>query len=151
MKKNNSLTWGLFNISPKYPFNFIKHTIKDFFIMLKRIPFVIRHGYYEQANYETYMYMIDMWKDIFTWYRDHRCGTGVVIDLPKDGNMNNEWEEANYKAYNEMLDKMLAELDAMAEDPFDHPDGYKAGDLKRQEAANRFFDMFKDMFFGLWD
>lgn len=151
MKKNNSLTWGLFNANPKYPFHFIKRNIKDFFIMLERIPFVIRHGYYQQANYEIYMYMIDMWKDIFTWYRDHRCGTEIVIDLPEDGNMNSEWEEANYKAYNEMLDKMLAELDVMAKNPFDCPDGYKIGDLKRQEAANRFFDMFKDMFFGFWD
>lgn len=151
MKKTNSLIWGLFNASPKYPFYFIKNTIKNFHIMLKRISYVIKHGYYNQANFETYAYMIDMWKDILTWYRNNRNGSGVVIDLPKDGNVDDAWYAENKKAYNETFDKMLAELDIMAEDPFDCPDGYEAGDIKRQEAADRFFEMFKDLFFGLWD
>lgn len=151
MKKCNSLTWGLFNTNPKYPFYFIKNSIKDFFTMLKRIPYVIRHGYYPQATFETYMYMIDTWRDILTWYKDNRSGTEVIIDLLDGNSINQDWYTENENAYDERLNKMLAELDIMAKDPFDHPDGYKAGDTAREEAAESFFKTFKDLFFGLWD
>lgn len=151
MRKSNSLTWGLYNTNPKYPIYFIKNTIKDFFIMLKRIPYVIRHGYYPQATFETYAYMIDIWKDILTWYRNNRSGTEIVIDLLDGNSVNHDWYAENEKTYNEKLDKMLAELDIMAIDPLDCIDGYEAGDIKRQKAAERFFNIFKDLFFGLWD
>lgn len=145
MRKINNLTSGLFNISPKYPISFIKHTIKDFFIMLKRLGFVIRHGYYPAAHYETYEYMLSIWKEIFTWYRDNRCGSGIILE-PIEPNDEN-WQKKNEEAYTEFYNKMLAELDTMGIDLLDYPD---AGD-EQEAAKNRFFEMFKKIFYDLWD
>lgn len=144
MKNPNSLTWGLFNC--RFPY----HWGKDFIIMLKRIPYVIKNGHYPQMMWETYYCSIAQWKDLLAWYKTERAGTAVVIDMPEDGNMDDEWYAENDRVYDEKLDAMLAELDIMAKDPFDYDD-YKEGERIREEAKDRFFEMFKEMFYTLWD
>lgn len=145
-KSPNSLTWGLFNC--RFPY----HWASDFWIMLQRIPFVIKHGYYPQMRFETYYCSIYMWREILQWYRENRIGTEIII--PEEGEnywLNNDWLDKNEKAYNAELDELIAELAIMEEDPFDHPDGYAAGNEKREAAKDRFFKKFSKMFFGLWD
>lgn len=145
-KKPNSLTWGLFNC--RFPY----HWASDFWIMLKRIPFVIKNGYYPQMRFEAYCCSIDMWKEILKWYRDKRMGTKIII--PNEGENcwnDDEWLKKNEIAYNEKLDKLLAELAIMEADPFDDPDGYQAGSEKREAAKDRFFKEFSEMFYDFWD
>lgn len=144
MKNPNSLTWGLFNC--RFPY----HWGKDFIIMLKRIPYVIKHGHYPQMMWETYYCSIAQWKELLTWYRNNRTGAPFIISLPEDGNMNDEWYAENDRVYDEKLNAMLAELDIMAKDPFDYDD-YREGERIREKAKDHFFEMFKEMFYTLWD
>lgn len=138
-KKINSLTWGLFNC--RFPHGWGK----DFVIMLKRIPFVIRHGYYPQAYFESYLYFIDMWKEIFTWYRDSRNGTPMPLDTPE-----HEMAEIEDR-YTADMDTMIHLLDKMAIDPLDYPDDLETAEKLQYATMNCFFEMFKDKFYGLWD
>lgn len=59
MKNITKLTCGLFNIQPKNPFRWIARQCKDVGIMFKRLWFVVKRGYYPQARFETYSYIID--------------------------------------------------------------------------------------------
>lgn len=145
-KKINSLTWGLFNC--RFPY----HWGKDFIIMLKRIPFVIKNGYQEQATWETFSYMIEIWEEILLHYKEGRSGTPVLINAPTKGAIpDEEWEKENNKAFNDYIDAMIAELRVMAVDPLDDPNGISAGNQVRQEATDKFFTIFKDIFYHLWD
>lgn len=147
----NSVTWGLFNISPKYPFSFIKQGIKDFFIMLKRICFVIKHGYPEPALWESYLFFLDSWEEILGNYRHNRNGTPVVIeDFSK---WNNELEKENVRLYDEILDSMLADLATMRLDPLDGDSREEIAKIseEREAAKNRFFENFSRLFYDLWD
>ena len=131
--KSTNLTWGLFN---RYlsPFSTIKHFFKDVAIATKRFFFVLKHGYYPQANWETYVYFIDMYKDILTWYRNERTGTPCIKPYE---------EENNEKLYNDMLDKMLYYLDVMGDDS-------KPQQLRKM-CCKQFFTKFSEHFYGFWD
>lgn len=145
-KKINNLTWGLFNCP------FLYHWGQDFITLLKRILFVIKHGYQEQATWETFTYMITIWEEILLGYKNSRSGTPMLIDSPSNGAIpNDEWYEENSKAFNKLIDEMVADLRIMAVDPLDHPDGIAAGNQTRKEATDRFFTKFKDIFYHLWD
>lgn len=136
----NSLTWGLFHSKGNW--------IKDFWIMLKRIPFVLKHGYYPQAIFEAYDYQIDMWRDILTWFRNERTGSPVVLPEEK---LVGDWEDENDAMVNAKFDAMLAALDTMAEDPLDCPNGHAAGYAIRNAAKDNFFQLYSELFFYLWD
>lgn len=142
MKKSNNLTWGLFTC--RFPY----HWGKDFTIMLKRLWQVIRKGFYPQAYFETYTYFIDQFKDILTWYKEKRVSTPVIV-TPVESN--SKWEKENSKAFEDRLNKMIAELDKMRIDPLDHPEGYAAGNEERETAKEEFFEMFEEIFYDLWD
>lgn len=113
--------------------------------MLKRLHFVIQHGYYPAAYYETYEYMISIWKEIFTWYRDNRCGSGIILEPIETNDIN--WQERNEKAYTEFYNKMLAELEIMGIDLLDCPNE----EANKDAATDRFFEMFRKIFYDLWD
>ena len=60
-KSCNQLTWGLFNYRGIY----FWHNIKDLRIYFQRIFYVLKHGYFPQATWETYCYFIDSMKKIY--------------------------------------------------------------------------------------
>lgn len=152
MKKITSPTSGLFIILPKYPITWLKHTIKDIKIFFERLYFGFSHGYYPQANWETFSYMIQMWKEILTTYRYERAGTSCIIPLPEDTNPNDEeWLAENEAAYNEYLDAMLADLEIMEMDLLDSERSYAETAKLQQEAADDFFQRMSKIFFTLWD
>lgn len=136
MRKSNFLLSGLFSYKKRYWYK----NIKSIWIMLERIVYVIKHGYYPQATYETFNYFIDMYRDILSNY---------IISPDSDsfsheGMTKDEWNNL----INTML-KLLDEMDA------DNPVYY---DLEYDEAINRmnaskhkFFELFEKYFYFLWD
>lgn len=133
MSKTTNLTWGLYNISPRYPFNWLKYTIKDTWIMLKRLVFVVRHGYYPQAEWETFTYFIDMYKDIFNWYLHERSA-----DIPFEG--------VDEKDYQKKNDEFYTNLIGLLEVMRDYDEWEQA-----VAARDEFFDLMKKNFYHLWD
>lgn len=142
-KNCNQLTWGLFNYRGIY---FWKN-IRDLRIYFKRIFYVIKHGYFPQANWETYLYFIDSMKNILKEYRYNRHGTGWVLNEKFDKTLDSDeqWKR-NLEQYNKDLDEMLSLLEEMSRDPKKHED-LDLLDI----AKEKFFILFSKYFYHLWD
>lgn len=138
MKKTTKLTFGLFDTPISHPFNWIKHTLKDTRILIRRISFLLAHGYNEQALWENYAYFIDMYSEILTWYRYNRMGTPVITGTDY---FTNEGDKRNEEAYNTLIDKMRELLSKMATDD----------DVPNVEVAREFFNLFSQHFYSFWD
>lgn len=146
MKKTTSLTFGLFTISPKHLFYWLRYTFKDIKILFRRIRFLFKHGYNEPALWESFEYFIDQWEEILIYYRDKRNGTPIVINLADY--TGDTWEEANENAFNEMINRMLTNLHIMKNDN----NILGAGDWDKVVAAkDEFFTDFSKMFYNFWD
>ena len=118
--------------------------LKDIPIFIKRIFFVLKHGYSPVANWETFQWFIDVMREILTNYRHFRSGTPDIID---SGTKNE-----NIEAYNAILDRMIDLLDKMDEsNPIYDNMNWKEEDEARENAKNEFFKLFSEQFYGLWD
>ena len=142
-KNCNQLTWGLFNYRGIY---FWKN-IGDLHIYFQRIFYVLKHGYFPQANWETYCYFIDSMKKILREYRYNRHGTGWVLDenIDETLDIDEQWKR-NLEQYNKDLDEMLSLLEEMSQDPKKHED-LDLLDI----AKEKFFILFSKYFYNLWD
>ena len=128
--KINRLCFNLFQYKGKY---FYKN-IKDIPIFFSRLKFVIKHGYYPQAEWETFSYFIDIFIEIISTYRYERNGTPVITgDVDKDE-----------KDFNLVLEEMLNCLQIMKK--YDNIDHVIVNNVK-----DRFFKLFSKYFYDLWD
>lgn len=146
-KKTPQLTFGLYTISPRYPISWLRHTVKDTIILGRRIKFLLKHGYNEPAQWETFEYFIDMFEEILENYRYHRNGTQVVIPAKEIDTKG--WEERNEKAYDDILDTMLFHLREMREK--EDYESLASEEIRKQTHCNEFFKLFAERFYGLWD
>ena len=136
----NKLSFGLFMFHGK---NWWRN-LKDIPIFIKRIFFVLKHGYSPVAQWETFQWFIDVMREILTNYRHFRSGTPDIID---SGTKNE-----NIEAYNAILDRMIDFLDKMDEsNPIYNNMSWKDADKKKEDAKNEFFKLFSEQFYGLWD
>ena len=136
----NKLSFGLFMFHGKSWWR----NLKDIPIFIKRIFFVLKHGYSPVANWETFQWFIDVMREILTNYRHFRSGTPDIID---SGTKNE-----NIEAYNAILDRMIDLLDKMDEsNPIYNNMSWKDADKKKEDAKNEFFKLFSEQFYGLWD
>ena len=118
--------------------------LKDIPIFIKRISFVLKHGYSPVAQWETFQWFIDVMLEILTNYRHFRSGTPDIIDSGT--------ENENIEAYNAILDRMIDLLDKMDEsNPIYNNMSWKDADKKKEDAKNEFFKLFSEQFYGLWD
>ena len=136
----NKLSWRLFMFHGKSWWR----NLKDIPIFIKRISFVLKHGYSPVAQWETFQWFIDVMLEILTNYRHFRSGTPDIIDSGT--------ENENIEAYNAILDRMIDLLDKMDEsNPIYNNMSWKDADKKKEDAKNEFFKLFSEQFYGLWD
>ena len=136
----SKLSFGLFMFHGKSWWR----NLKDIPIFIKRIFFVLKHGYSPVAQWEIYGWFMSVMKEILTNYRNNRWGTPVIID---SGN-----EDENIEAYNKILDNMIDLLDKMDEsNPIYDNMNWKEEDEARENAKNEFFKLFSEHFYCLWD
>ena len=124
---------------------------------IKRIPLyfklmhhLIKYGYDEYANWETFDWFIDTMKEILTNYRKNHCGYPIFnVAIMEDNSK--EFDQLCAK-YDNDIDRMINLLDAMDE----HSEQYK--DVSRVEkhyemikAKDEFFQLFANYFYDLWD
>lgn len=138
----NKASWGLFYRRGWR--RFLK--IKDIPIYFKRIFFVIKHGYYPPAKWETSNYFIDMFREIFTWYRYNRSSSPMMVD------MDNYNFDANTKAADDLYDTLIDLLDKMDErNPIYDETSFEDQGIAMTKAKNEFFELFSRHFYDFWD
>lgn len=145
--KTNNISSGLFMFRGAQ----FWRNIKDVPIFIKRIFFVLKHGYSPVAKWETFTWFIAVMKEILTNYRHNRVGDPIVVDkfFNDDGTEN---EDENHEAYNKILDKMIELLDQMDEsNPIYDDMDWKERDKMQINAKNEFFKLFSEYFYNLWD
>ena len=144
----NKLSCGLFVFRGK---NWWRN-LKDIPIFIKRIFFTLKHGYSPVAQFETFEWFMDVMKEILTNYRYNRMGSPVVIDNFFDVKEENSNDVVNEEEYNAILDRMIVLLDLMDEHNQLYNDmDWKEADKKKEDAKNKFFKLFSEQFYGLWD
>lgn len=142
----NKLSWGLFMFHGKDWWR----NLKDIPIFIKRIFFVLKHGYSPVAQWETFSWFIAVMREILINYRDNRTGTPVVIpDYNIDDLIS---ENKNIEIYNNILNEMIKLLDKMDE----CNSTYNGVSLEEMHSAmdsakNKFFELFSKYFYALWD
>ena len=136
----NKLSFGLFMFHGKSWWR----NLKDIPIFIKRIFFVLKHGYSPVAQWEIYGWFMSVMKELLINHRNNRWGTPVIVD---SGN-----EDENIEAYNKILDNMIDLLDKMDEsNPIYDNMNWKEEDEARENAKNEFFKLFSEHFYCLWD
>ena len=142
----NKLSWGLFMFHGK---NWWRN-LKNIPIFIKRIFFILKHGYSPVAQWETFEWFIAVMREILINYRDNRTGTPVVIpDYNIDDLIS---ENKNIEIYNNILNEMIKLLDKMDE----CNSTYNGVSLEEMHSAmdsakNKFFELFSKYFYTLWD
>ena len=142
----NKLSFGLFMFHGKSWWR----NLKDIPIFIKRIFFVLKHGYSPVAQWETFSWFISVMREILVNYRDNRMGTPVVIpDYNIDDLIS---ENKNIEIYNNILNEMIKLLDKMDE----CNSTYNGVSLEEMHSAmdsakNKFFELFSKYFYTLWD
>ena len=142
----NKLSFGLFMFHGKSWWR----NLKDIPIFIKRIFFVLKHGYSPVAQWETFGWFITVMREILVNYRDNRMGTPVVIpDYNTDDLIS---ENKNIEIYNNILNEMIELLDKMDE----CNSTYNGVSLEEMHSAmdsakNKFFELFSKYFYTLWD
>lgn len=150
----NKITNGLFPYKPKFCWRNIKR-IPCFF---QRIGYVLKHGYSPIARWDYSAWFIDTTKDIFTEYLKYHVGYKIIDDT-KD-------EEWNCQAWENVIKEMIDCLTRMDENAYydtkpcrydetgDKDDLMKWYDEVEKEmdiAKRRFFFLFNQYFYDLWD
>ncbi len=126
----HNLSAGLFGYRGWYWYK----NIGDFWRLIKRVFFVLNHGYTPQALWETDGWFIGVMREILTNYRNNRIFYGFF---------NNESNEENERKTDEVLDRMLELLDKM------NIGSYSTRAFS--EAKDEFFLLFSKYFYGLWE
>ena len=142
----NKLSFGLFMFHGKSWWR----NLKDIPIFIKRIFFVLKHGYSPVAQWETFGWFITVMREILINYRDNRTGTPVVIpDYNIDDLIS---ENKNIEIYNNILDEMITLLDQMDENNSAYNDvSLEEMHSAMDSAKNKFFELFSKYFYTLWD
>ena len=132
----HNLSAGLFGYRGWYWYK----NIGDFWILIKRVFFALKHGYAPQALWETDRWFIGVMREILTNYKDNRVFTGFFFNKGLN-------EEEDIAKTDKELEQMIRLLDKMDMDYCDNKDSFK----ESERAKNKFFILLSKYFFYLWE
>jgi hypothetical protein len=121
---------------------------------------LIKHGYDEYAEWETFDWFINTMKPILTNYRNNHIGVPpVIMDYSttfETDEENQAWEDEMEAKWNAIIDKMIELLDLMGEDnpkynAEEYDKDWKKKDIEMDAAKDEFFKLFAKYFYYLWD
>ena len=92
--------------------------IGDFWILIKRVFFALKHGYAPQALWETDRWFIGVMREILTNYKDNRVFTGFFFNEGLN-------EEEDIAKTDKELEQMIRLLDKMDMGYCDDKDPFK--------------------------
>lgn len=152
---NKRIFQRCFNYKGKYWYKNIKY-IPLYFKLMHHL---IKNGYDEYAEWETFNWFIDTMKPILTNYNANREGVPPVIEnyfelLESDEDV----VEINEKAWNDIVNRMIELLDLMDEsnpkyytDDYCGAENWKKKDEEMYAAKDEFFELFSKYFYHFWD
>lgn len=132
----HNLSAGLFGYRGWYWYK----NIGDFWILIKRVFFALKHGYAPQALWETDRWFIGVMREILTNYKDNRVFTGFFFNEGLN-------EEEDIAKTDKELEQMIRLLDKMDMGYCDNKDPFK----ESERAKNKFFILLSKYFFYLWE
>ena len=132
----HNLSAGLFGYRGWYWYK----NIGDFWILIKRVFFALKHGYAPQALWETDRWFIAVMREILTNYKDNRVFTGFFFNEGLN-------EEEDIAKTDKELEQMIRLLDKMDMGYCDNKDPFK----ESERAKNKFFILLSKYFFYLWE
>ena len=132
----HNLSAGLFGYRGWYWYK----NIGDFWILIKRVFFALKHGYAPQALWETDRWFIGVMREILTNYKDNRIFTGFFFNEGLN-------EEEDIAKTDKELEQMIRLLDKMDMGYCDDKDPFK----ESERAKNKFFILLSKYFFYLWE
>lgn len=135
-KGTHNLSAGLFGYRGWYWYK----NIGDFWILIKRVFFALKHGYAPQALWETDGWFIGVMREILTNYKDNRIFTGFFFNEGLN-------EEEDIAKTDKELEQMIRLLDKMDMGYCDNKDPFK----ESERAKNKFFILLSKYFFYLWE
>lgn len=141
MKKRDNIlnpAFGLFSHKGK---SFYKNLI-DIKIYLERVHFLLKRGYSPVAQWETHTWFTCWVDEILKEYLDNR--TGTFVKNPYNGNELKLGEEK--MVWDDYLIEMrdcLKVMEKLEHEPFKFIELYKT--------KEKFFKMFSNIFYSLWD
>ena len=135
-KGTHNLSAGLFGYRGWYWYK----NIGDFWVLIKRVFFTLKHGYAPQALWETDGWFIGVMREILTNYKDNRVFTGFFFNEGLN-------EEENIAKTDKELEQMIRLLDKMDMGYCDDKDPFK----ESERAKNKFFILLSKYFFYLWE
>lgn len=144
-----------FNYKGKYWYLNLKY-IPTYFQQMHHL---IKYGYDQQAEWETFGWFIDTMKLILTNYNANRWGTAIVIDNYTERlEAGEDVDDINEKAWDDTVKRMIELLDLMDEcnpkyeaDEYDSVEGYQRMEDEKHAAKDEFFELFSKYFYHLWD
>lgn len=143
---SHHLTWGLFNYNGVSWYRKIKLNVKDFFIFLKRVKYILKNGYSPIAKWEMDSWFVCVMRDILKKYNEERMGYPGRFADADDG------EEQWSKEVNHAIE-LLEEYYELYSNSFYDFDAEKV--KERQDNIKRvkkeFFKWFSDNLEDLWD
>ena len=152
--KWNKITSGLFLYRGLY----FWRNIKDIFILIGRVFFILKHGYNPIARWDYYAWFIDITKDILNEYLKDHVGYKIIDDTKSP-----EWNE---QAWENIIKEMMDCLARMDENTYydtkpcrydetgDRDDlmkWYNEVEKEMEIAKRRFFLLMNKYFYDLWD
>ena len=138
---NEKIFKRCFDYRGRYWYKNIKY-IPLYFKLMRHL---IKHGYDEYANWETFDWFIYTMKDILVTYRNNHNGYPYV-------SFDDKVQEQAEKKYDEDLDTMIALLDDMDEgNPKYNSMKYADVNKTMDSAKDEFFELFSKYFYHLWD
>lgn len=143
MKKVTHITYGLF----LYKGIHFYRNLKDVLILIKRVCFLLKHGYTDLMLWSTRDWFISGMREVLLNYRYKRVGTPVVIP-----DYSTENSEKNEYVWNNILDRMIEYLTYMDESnsiyyDIDTKVKYEMMDYYK----DKFFELYAKYFYDLWD
>ena len=150
MRKLNKVGYPFFQFSGC---NFWRN-LKDIPSFLRAVHTLLKDGIPPQAYYETYAWFIDVMEMIIQWYKNERAGSPFFLEENAYLGVE-EQDKRNEEAYNAVLDEMLLHLEGMREENYNkeefNPDKWEEIDKQMYEHKDKFFSLFSEYFFTLWD
>lgn len=132
--------------------------IKEIPLYFKLMHHLIKYGYDEYAEWETFNWFISSMKTILPHYgnKDH-LGVPIITYNPFDPDLNLTDEEIeelvkkNEEEWYRIIDRMIELLDLMDERNYLNCDSYKEQQESMDKAKDEFFELFSKYFYNLWD
>lgn len=119
--------------------------IKEIPLYFKLMHHLIKYGYDEFAEWETFNWFIHTMQSILPQYRNH-MGVPIVID-----NYTDDKESENEDKWYSIIDRMVVLLALMDEENYFNYESYEDQYKEMNAAKDEFFELFSKYFYNLWD